>query len=84
MVTCRCGCVFENSRWDSHVMCPQCKRIYPNEAPDMVHPATEEERSWTCAQCGAVNRNSDAGASQMRCADCGAKRPETPAKRFDR
>lgn len=43
MVTCRCGCEFYNSRWDSHVMCPECGRIYPNVSPDMYHPDTEDE-----------------------------------------
>ena len=57
-VICRCGCEFDNSRWDSHVMCPNCKRIYPNVAPDMVHPVSEEERRWKCEQCGKLNETS--------------------------
>ena len=78
MVICRCGCEFENSRWDSHVMCPKCKRIYPNVAPDMVHPISEEERRWKCEQCGKLNENSYAGAPRTTCATCGAKRPGNP------
>ena len=78
MVTCRCGCQFENSRWDSHVLCPQCKRIYANTAPDLFHPLTEEERRWTCRQCGRLNEASCAGAPRKACAFCGAVRPGNP------
>ncbi len=75
MVTCRCGCQFENSRWDSHVMCPECKRIYPNSAPDMYHPQTEDELAWRCGACGEENSNSQAGAPRRKCSRCGAPRP---------
>ena len=75
MVTCRCGCRFENSRWDSFVRCLECGRVYPNVAPDMYHPRTEEERRWKCPSCGAENENSRGSAPLTACATCGAKRP---------
>lgn len=78
MVVCRCGCKFENSRWDSHVVCPKCKRVYPNVAPDMVCPKTEEERGWNCVKCGAGNSNSYSGCPRRVCASCGADRPGSP------
>lgn len=74
MVTCRCGRQFENSRWDSHVICPGCKRIYANTAPDMFHPLSEDELRWTCAACGTVNDNSCNGTKRTACVHCGAKR----------
>lgn len=83
MVTCRCGCKFENSRWDSHVMCPECKRIYPNVAPNMFHPETEEERSWKCGKCGAMNSNSLSGGPRTKCEKCGARRPGDPASWYE-
>ena len=79
MVTCRCGCVFENSRWDSHVMCPKCKRIYINSAPDLFRPKSVNEMKWTCSKCGAANDCSYAGAPRTKCAECGATRPGYPA-----
>lgn len=82
MVTCRCGEKFENSRWDSHVMCPKCKRIYPNTAPDMFHPLSIEELQWTCPNCGASNTDSYAGAPRRKCAKCGADRPGNPKDRY--
>lgn len=78
MVTCRCGCEFDNSRWDAFVCCPQCKRIYANAAPDMFHPRSEEEKRWKCSQCGAMNDPSHAGAPRRVCAICGAGRPGDP------
>lgn len=78
MVTCRCGEKFKNSRLDSHVMCPKCKRIYPNSAPDMYHPKSVDELAWTCTECGAANSCSYAGAPRRCCAKCGAKRPGAP------
>lgn len=78
MVTCRCGCTFENSCWDSHVMCPKCKRIYPNSAPDMVHPKSVDELMWDCPECNAPNDCSYAGAPRRSCTKCGAKRPGNP------
>ncbi len=78
MVTCRCGCEFENSRWDSHVMCPQCKRIYANSAPDLFHPRSEEELRWKCAKCGTLNEATHAGAPRRACVHCQAARPGNP------
>jgi len=78
MVTCRCGYEFENSRFDSHVRCPGCGRIYPNSAPDLFHPLTEEELRWKCDQCGEMNDNSNSGILRASCAKCGAKRPDNP------
>ena len=78
MVTCRCGCKFENSSRDSHVMCPECKRIYPNSAPDIVHPKSVDELRWDCPECGATNDSSCAGAPRISCEKCGAKRPGSP------
>ena len=78
MVTCRCGCKFENPMQDSHVMCPDCKRIYPNAAPDMYHPLSIDELKWNCTVCGAANDCSHAGAPRVSCAKCGAKRPGDP------
>lgn len=75
MVICRCGCEFENSRWDSHVICPRCKRIYANAAPDMYHPMSEDELRWSCVKCGTVNENSCAGVRCTKCVKCGAARP---------
>ena len=74
MVICRCGCEFDNARWDSHVRCPACGRIYPNSAPDMYHPKSEEELRWQCISCGEINENSFAGAPRTVCVKCGAKR----------
>lgn len=84
MVICRCGCKFENPRHNSHVRCPQCGRIYPNVAPDMIHPETEEERRWKCAKCGAENAPSQAGAPRSKCEACGAVRPGNPADWYRR
>ena len=78
MVTCRCGEIFENSRWDSHVMCPKCKRIYPNVAPSMYHPKSVDELRWNCVKCGELNDCSYAGAPRRTCAKCGADRPGNP------
>ena len=78
MVVCRCGCTFANSSRDSHVLCPKCKRIYPNMAPDMHHPKTEEERRWKCRKCGTMNDHSDSGCPRSKCAACGASRPGKP------
>ena len=83
MVICRCGCEFENSRWDSHVICPNCKRVYPNIAPDMYHPISEEERRWQCEKCGELNENSCAGAPRRTCAKCGTKRPGNPGDWYE-
>lgn len=80
MVICRCGCKFENDREYSHVICPECKRIYPNLAPNMHHPLTEDELRWKCTACGADNSNSYAGAPRRICEKCGAKRPGDPAE----
>lgn len=78
MVTCRCGAKFENSRWDSHAMCPKCKRIYPNSAPDMFHPKSIDELAWKCPKCGEFNSESYGGAPRSHCAKCGANRPGDP------
>lgn len=78
MVTCRCGCEFANSYWDSFVMCPNCKRIYSNDAPNMYHPKSEEERRWKCEKCGELNENSYSCAPRKTCAKCGAERPGDP------
>ena len=78
MVTCRCGCTFDNSRQDSHVMCPRCKRIYANSAPNLFHPLSEDEKRWKCEACGAVNENSHAGAPRGSCTYCQAVRPGKP------
>ncbi len=75
MVICRCGCKFENSRWDSFVICPQCGRTYPNSAPDMFHPKTEEERKWKCEKCGTLNEHSKGSGPRTSCAKCGTQRP---------
>ena len=83
MVTCRCGCEFKNSRLDSHVVCPKCKRVYPNVASDMYHPILEEERRWKCEKCGEPNENSYAGAPRRTCAKCGTKRPGNPGDRYE-
>ena len=78
MVTCRCGCVFENDRGASHVMCPQCKRIYANTAPNLFHPLSEEEKRWRGVRCGAWNEASCAGAPRRVCSQCKAARPGNP------
>ena len=78
MVTCRCGCEFENPREFSHVRCPRCGRIYANVSPNMHHPKTEEEYRWKCAKCGAENTPSFAGAPRRKCELCGADRPGNP------
>lgn len=78
MVTCRCGCVFDNSPTDSHVMCPGCRRIYANTAPDLFHPRAEEEKRWQCAACGHMNEASHAGAPRRNCASCNTARPGKP------
>lgn len=80
MVICRCGCEFENDRWSSHVRCPGCGRIYANTAPDMVHPLSEDELRWKCDQCGEMNENSHQGGPRMKCANCGAGRPDKPSE----
>ena len=74
MVTCRCGCEFENERWDSHVRCPACGRVYANSAPNMYHPKSEDELRWKCPSCGETNENSYAGAPRTICVKCGTKR----------
>lgn len=43
-------------------MCPKCKRIYPNSAPDLFHPMSVDELKWQCPKCGASNDDSYAGA----------------------
>ena len=78
MVTCRCGCVFENDRWSSHVRCPDCGKIYPNTAPDMFHPISEDELRWICGQCGETNENSYQGCPLTKCIKCGSHRPGNP------
>lgn len=76
MVQCRCGCEFENTRWDSFVTCPDCGRVYANEAPNLFHPKTLEELRWMCHQCSAVNEYSAGSSKRIVCAECGAKKLE--------
>ncbi|MBQ9942205.1 MAG: hypothetical protein IJP03_04265 [Christensenellaceae bacterium] len=77
MVTCKCGCEFDNSYGDNFVMCPQCKKIYANTAPNLFHPVSEDELNWNCSACGAENSNSYAGAWRRFCEKCGAPRAES-------
>lgn len=76
MVVCRCGCEFYNPYGDSFVRCPQCNRVYPNVAPNMFEPKTEDERAWTCVVCGTVNPNSAGSVKRTVCQHCGAARPK--------
>ncbi len=74
MITCQCGCKFQNSRGDSFVTCPQCHRVYANKIPDFYHPLSEEARRWTCDFCGFFNEDSEGIFLLAICAKCGQPR----------